>query len=551
MRLALSLAVAFLLSVAPGAAQQTTPRSADLAVRVDSVFARFTGLNTPGCAVGVTQDGHSVLARAYGSADLEHDVANTPETIFEAGSVSKQFTAAAVVLLAQEGKLSLDDDVRKFIPELPDYGAPITVRHLLNHTSGLRDWGSVAAIGGWPRGTRRYTHAHVLDIVGRQKALNYSPGAYYSYTNTGYNLQAILVERVSGMPFAEFTRVRFFEPLGMTNTQWRDDYTRVVKGRATAYRRLPEGGFRMDMPFENVHGNGGLLTTVADLLRWTENLRTGRVGGPALVQEMHRRGRLTNGREIEYASGLVVTRYRNLPEVSHSGATAGYRAFLARYPDQRLGVALLCNTAHANPSELAHQVAGLYLGETAASAALKISPAEVRPAVLGAYTGLYRETRRMGVLRLDLQDGVLRIENGSPLVPLSSSQFQAGNGTRIHFDSGPGTGVRVGFWSIAPAGDSIRYEPVPAFMPTPAQSAEYVGTYRSNEAETSYTVALEHGRLTLRSRGGGAIPLTPLYLDVFSAGSGLFRFTRDHSGRVTQMHASSDRVWSLPFERQP
>ena len=201
--------------------------------RLDSIFRAYGGA-LPGCAVGVSQRGQPAVERAYGMADLEHDVPNVPGTVFEAGSVSKQVTAGAVVLLALDGKLSLDDDVRRYLPELPDYGTPITIRHMLNHTSGLRDWGSMAALGGWPRGTRVYTNDLALDIARRQRTLNYAPGTYYSYTNSGYTLLAVVVGRVSGMSLAEFTRRRIFEPLGMTHTAWRDDFARVVKGRAVA-----------------------------------------------------------------------------------------------------------------------------------------------------------------------------------------------------------------------------------------------------------------------------------------------------------------------------
>src|SRR5688572_28595114 len=352
-----------------------TQAPADAAARVDQVFARWNSRETPGCAVGVARNGETVLARAYGMADLEHDVAATPATIYEAGSVSKQFTAAAIVLLAQQGKLPLSDDVRKYIPEVPDYGTPITIRHLLNHTSGLRDWGSVAGIGGWPRGNRMHTHAHMLDIVSRQRALNYPPGGAYSYTNSGFNLLAVIVDRVSGMSFAEFSKRNIFEPLGLTSTEWRDDYTRIVKGRSVAYAARggrgrgagpagatpPAGGaaanFSTDMPFENVHGNGGLLTTVGDLLTWTENLQTGKLGGANFLEEMHRQGVLTNGRTITYASGIMVGNYAGTPEVSHTGSTAGYRAFLARYPERRLAVAVLCNIGSVNPGGVGHEVA--------------------------------------------------------------------------------------------------------------------------------------------------------------------------------------------------
>src|SRR5918999_6298828 len=202
-------------------ADAQTPARQDTVARVDSIFSRFT--------------------------------AATPESIIEAGSVAKQFTAAAILLLAQQGKLSLDDQVRKHIPELPDYGAPLTIRHMIHHTSGLRDWGTIAMVEGWPRGSRAHTHDHVLEIVRRQRAINFRPGSEYLYSNTGYNLLAIIVERVSGRSFADFTRTEIFEPLGMTKTQWRDDYARIVKGRATAYAPS-SNGFRMNMPFENVHG---------------------------------------------------------------------------------------------------------------------------------------------------------------------------------------------------------------------------------------------------------------------------------------------------------
>ena len=203
--------------------------------------------------------------------------------------MSKQFTAAAVLLLAQDGKLSLDDPARKYVPELPDYGAPLTIRHMLQHTSGLRDWGEVAAIGGWPRTSRVHTHAHVLDILSRQKALNFPSGTQYSYSNSGYNLSAIIVSRVSGKPFAEFSQERIFRPLGMTRTSWRDDYTRIVKDRAVAYSPTANG-FRQNMPFENVYGHSSLLTTVGDLLKWSANLSSRKVGGysrAASGQELH------------------------------------------------------------------------------------------------------------------------------------------------------------------------------------------------------------------------------------------------------------------------
>ena len=370
-------------------------RAASVEQRVDAIFSAWTR-DLPGCAVGVAVGGTPVLAKAYGTADMEHEVPNTAETVFEAGSVSKQFTSAAVLLLAREGRLSLDDPARKYIPELPAYDVPVTIRHMLTHTSGLRDWGELAGIAGWPRTTRVHTHAHVLDIASRQRSLNFTPGTKWSYSNTGYNLAAIIVARVSGKSFADFSRERIFEPLGMTHTSWRDDFTRVLKHRAIAYAREPDG-YHQNMPFENVHGNGGLLTTVGDLLRWNENFVHPTIGDAAFVAEEQTPGRFTDGRTHEYALGLYIRQYRGVREVSHSGSTAGYRAFLARYPDQHLSVAVLCNAADANPTQYAHAVAEVYLGDDRltpaepARAQDRATPAAPRPSndELEAYTGTY------------------------------------------------------------------------------------------------------------------------------------------------------------------
>lgn len=520
--------------------------TADPATRVDAIFASWTA-DTPGCAVGVSRDGREVLSRAYGSADLEHGIANTPDTIFEAGSVSKQFTASAVLLLAQAGRLRLDDPVSKYVPELPDYETPLTIRHLLHHTSGLRDWGTVVEAGGWPRGSRVHTHAHVLDVVSRQKALNFAPGSEYLYSNTGYNLMAIIVERVSGKAFAQYTRDVIFEPLGMTHTEWRDDYTRVVKGRAIAYERQDDG-YHSSMPFENVHGNGGLLTTVGDLLRWNRSFTSERVGGRALITELERRGRLTDGLQISYARGLVVAMFRGVREMSHSGSTAGYRAFLARYPDQDVSVAVLCNAGHAEATTLAHRVAEVYLGGVLAAPAAP-SPVPVEAAALERWVGLYRSLRTGVPLRVTIHDGKLRAEQRGELVPLSDSLFMLGEGpARVEFR---GRDVARAFDVIGPDGDRVRYAIAVPFAPTSADLARYEGTYVSDEAEVTYTVKVESGALIAARRPDVRIALTPAYHDAFTAALRipLVLFRRDARGQVNGLSLGLGRVRDLRFRR--
>ncbi len=530
---------------APGRAQAAATPGA-IEEKVDAIFARWDSTTTPGCAVAASVNGQVVLRKAYGMADLEHGIVITPETIFEAGSVSKQFTAAAVLLLARDGKLSLDDPVRKYVPEVPDYGQPVTIRHMLTHTSGLRDWGNIAGLAGWPRTTRAYTHAHVLDIVSRQSALNFAPETEWSYSNTGYNLAAILVSRVAGEPFAEFTRKRIFEPLGMTRTSWRDDYTRIVPGRAMAYS-LRGGNFQTLMPFENVHGNGGLLTTVGDLLKWNANLDAPKVGDAAFVADMERSARLANGRDTQYGLGLFLGTYKGVREVYHSGSTAGYRAFLTRFPDQRVSVATLCNVTAAPAQTYAHQVADLYL-----AGALK-AEAPPRPAVtlsaqeLGAFAGLYKSRKRGVVATISVVQDTLRMVPGGSLVARSGTSFRTPAGAEVVFspDAAGAMTVRV----VSPNGTEEVWERVPPAKPGPAELAELAGTYFSADAETTLTVVVEGGALRVKMRPDRVETLRPLYADAFDGPFGVVIIRRDAKGRVTALSVVQDRAWDVRFER--
>lgn len=542
---ALLAALPAAFSLAAGTVPAQTPDSADA---VDRVFARWNTDSTPGCAVGVALSGRTLLTRSYGMSDLERSVRSTPATIYESGSVAKQFTAAAVLLLAQDGKLSLDDDVRKHLPELPDYGAPITLRHMLNHTSGLRDWGVVAGAGGWPRGSRNYTQTHVLDISRRQRALNFPTASEYSYSNTNYNLLAIIVARTAGISFGEFTRRRLFEPLGMTSTSWRDDHQRLVRNRAQAYSG--NGPFRLDMPNENAHGNGGLLTTVEDLLRWNENFTAGTVGGPGFRTAMERKGILTSRREITYALGLLVDDRDRIPYVYHTGSTAGYRAYLGRYPEQRLSVAILCNHGSANPNQLGNAVADVFLPaglrrpSSAPAPALKLTAAQLAP-----FSGLWRNARTYRTTRVTVTDGKLRIAGGPELIPLSRTAFALGaSGIRMEFER-VSDGGRPHLVAVYPDGFRDPHAPVPDFAPAAERLREYTGTFASDEVEASYTIAVSGQNLVARDRYGAERVLAPQYPDVFQQGGSLVRFLRDGTGRVTEMSLSFDRARDLRFRR--
>jgi len=535
------LGLAFALALAPIALAGQAASSAES--RVDAIFAKWTS-ETPGCAVGVATHGKSVLAKGYGMADLEHDVRITPDSLFEAGSVSKQFTAAAVMLLAREGKLSLDDHVRTYIPELPDYppppdltapgygeaspkpqakagGQPLTIRHMLNHTSGLRDWGNVAGIAGWPRTTRVHTQDHMLDIVSRQHALNFTPGTQWSYSNTGFNLAAMIVARVSTWTFPEFTRTRLFMPLGMTHTSWRDDFTRIEKGRAIAYQENRDG-YHTDMPFEDVYGNGGLLTTVGDLLTWNEHYDTPLAADAAMLAEQQKPGHFNDGRAHGYGLGLFVGSYKGLHEVYHSGSTAGYQAFLTRLPDQHVSVAVLCNTANAQATQYAHAVADIYLGDRVRTVAPTPVPT---PAQIAAAAGLYRSSR------------------SGLAITIAPGREAALRGPVWAFDGKGGATATDAYGTVE------RLEKVPPASYTDAQLAAFAGTYTSEDAETTLTAVVEAGKLRLKRRPNTTITLMPTYADAFTADSGLGTviFTRDANGRLSGLNVVQDRVWKMPF----
>ncbi|HUE88064.1 MAG TPA: serine hydrolase domain-containing protein [Vicinamibacterales bacterium] len=534
------LALAAILGalLAPGSitvrGQTASPESA-----VDAVFARWTD-TTPGCAVGVSVGGKTTLTKAYGMADLERNVRNTPETIFEAGSLSKQFTAAAVLLLAHDGKLSLDDPVRKYIPEVPDYGAPLTIRHMLNHTSGLRDWGSVAGIGGWPRTTRAYTHAHVLDIVSRQRSLNFPSGTRYSYSNSGYNLAAILVSRVSGMPFAEFSQQRVFGPLGMTRTSWRDDHRRIVKDRAIAYSEEGET-YRTLMPFENVHGNGGLLTTVGDLLTWNHNFETHLIGDASFVREQETAGRFNDGRPHRYALGLMVGRRHGLREVSHSGSTAGYRAHLTRFPDQRVSVAVLCNGSGGNATQYTNTIAELYLAGHAKPTPTVKATHRLSPQEAGAATGMFRNTVTGEAVTVTRDDDGVRVDRAA-YVAASGRRFVNQNGGAWEVD-GRGAAKQTDAY-----GSVDTFERVSPVTPAAAELIALAGVYVSEDAETTLVASVEGGTLVLERRPDTVIALTPTYKDAFSSSIGTIVFRR--GGKTLELSIVQDRVWDMRFARR-
>src|SRR5579863_2600616 len=353
---------------------------------VDHIFASFN-THTPGCAVGVSEHGTVALMAGYGMADLERGVPVSAETVFESGSVAKQFTAMAILLLAQQSKISLDDPMRKYLPELADYGASLTIRQVLSHVSGLREWRLVATFSGTPEGTYVLDNHDLLRLASKQRALNFDPGTAYSYTNTGFNILTILIERVlgNGKSFQDFTREAIFEPLHMTHTRWRDNFRTVVPNRSLAYNSV-ENGWIQDTPIENIIGAGGMLSTVGDWLLWNENFMHAKVGGPEVVKMQQTPAVLSGGKTISYAAGLTVGTFDGFREVSHGGSTGGYRTWLGRYPDKGVSVAVMCNSAQADPTKLGRETARLWTGGKAQP---DPAPFPIDPSKLEKLAGMY------------------------------------------------------------------------------------------------------------------------------------------------------------------
>jgi CubicO group peptidase (beta-lactamase class C family) len=528
-----------------------------LTAQVDKIFAQFDKPDSPGCALAVIKEGQIVYKRGYGMADLDHDIPIKPDTPFHVASVSKQFAAFAILLLAQQGKLSLDDKVQKYITELREFDQPITIRHLLHHTSGLRDQWNLLIMSGWRLGEDVVRDDDILDLVSRMKELNFKPGDQHAYSNTGYTLLAYIVKRVSGQSLREFAEANIFQPLGMTRTIFRDDHAIVVKQQAYAYNPCPHGTLKLSVPNYDTVGASSLVTTVEDLARWDQNFYDKKVGGDWVIEQMQIRGQLNDGEQISYARGVVIGSYKGLKVVEHSGGDAGYRSHLMRFPDQRFSVACLCNYGVTNPSRFARQVADVYLASA-------LSPEPAKPASpvaaitltkqeLKSKVGMYWNATAEEMGRVSASDGKLQLSfagNSATLIPIEANRFQvAEQPVEAVFES-------------SPAGDPLRLrlnitgrKPIMMDAVPPADApklSDYEGAYYSEEIDSIYRVALKDGNLVVTRKKAGPTQLTPRFRDAFSSPGilGVFRFTRDAQNRINGFRLSAGRVRNFLFVKQ-
>lgn len=525
--------------------------------RVDQLFEAWSNKDSPGCAVAVMRDGNVVYQRGFGMANLAHGIAITPSTVFHSASVSKQFAAFAILLLSSEGKLSLDDEVHKYVPELPDFGAPITLRHLLHHTSGIRDHWELLGLAGWRYSRDLITDDDILAIVSRQQDLNFQPGEEHLYCNTGYALLAQVVKRVSGQSLRAFTTERIFEPLGMRRTFFRDNYAEVVRDVADGYVGTESGVEISNTNFDTV-GATSLLTTVEDLALWDENFYHARVGGPDVIAQMIEPGRLNDGSDTGYASGLGIGTYRGLPIVEHTGGDAGFRSDLIRFPEQHVSVAILANLASIVPSNLVRRVADIYLANVLQPVSTPAPNPFPQPdaTTLELLTGYYAEARLGGrVARLAARDGKLL---GGYDIDHDGYALEAVDDRRFRFSDFPASEIELEQEKGEPATSLTSYQEgkrrhqyrrLPAYTPSPTELADLAGTYRPVENDMPYEVKVGEAGLVFKSVKSQAITLTAVAPDHFLGDGDRITFTRDGDGRIIGALLNSGRVRNFRFER--
>lgn len=524
--------------------------------KIDAVFKQYDAANVPGCALGVFHNGSIAYARGYGMADLEHNVRITPASLFDVGSVSKQFAAAAILLLAQQHKLSLNDDVHKYIPELPNYGAPLTLNEMMSHTSGLRDYTDLLDLAGYGL-EQATTDEQALSAVVRQRGLDFPSGTRYEYSNTNYFLLSVIVKRVTGQTLAQFVRRRIFLPLGMTHTVYRDDYAMLIPNRAMGYAPVGAGRFKNSMSNWQQTGDGAVQISIQDALKWDENFYHPRVGGRELIAQMQTPGHLANGKRLSYARGLFLQTYRGLKEVAHGGAWIGYRAEFDRYPTVHTSVVVFCNSDAATPDALAQQVAGVVLAPHLAPlpVAARAGKSTITPQ---AAAGSYFNAEGADVLRIAAHGNGIALDLGGgnlyPLRTAGGTSFAIGT-TIVKFIV-PKSGSTASALSIQSSDGSTdfasRFMPV---TPSAAQLQGAAGSYYSPELDVTWrlrvdghTVALEPTRNLPQDAAG---KLQPQMADTFTSAHGfLIRFTRDGAGRITGFTLGAGRgLRSLTFTK--
>lgn len=545
------------------------PKAKDPKKRVDQLMAAFIDAEKPGVAVAVVEKGKVIFEKAYGMANLTYSIPFTTQTLNNIGSTSKQFTAFAIALLAKDGKLSLDDDVRNHIPELPDFGKTVTLRHLLTHTSGYRAFINLLAMGGLNLSEGDYIHRdEVIEIVQKQPALQNDPGAEWNYNNTGFSLLATVVERVTEQPFPVWMRKNVFKPLGMNNTFVRAHPRQVIPNSSLGYVADKEGGYQEGRDIASSMGAGGIYATVGDLAKWINNLRTGKVGGKEIIKQMTTRFVLTDGDTTKYGLGLFIDKHRGLSRIQHGGADMAHRSMLAYYPDIDAGFITQSNNA-AFPGTLNNEIAETFFSkqmepedaekaeETEKTESAPFNPEDYDPEKFDELAGRYELEEMPGFILTFTREedkffSQATGQSKAEIVPNSDSTFKfiiVEASVTFHRNQEN----KVETLTLHQNGDHpakrLHDEP---YKPTPEELMGYTGRYFSDELETFYTLAVKDSFLVVQHKRMEDIKLTPAKVDTFTASFPIAEliFIRNDAGDTAALKVSNGRTREVKFEKQ-
>ena len=526
---------------------------------VEKLIAAKIKPESGGVTVAVAQGDNLLFSKGYGLANVEYNIPNSPKTIFHVASVSKQFTAFAIALLADQGKIALDDDIRKYLPELHDFGSKITIRHLVHHTSGLRDQWNLLALAGW-RLDDVITKNQVLQLISHQDELNFKPGDEFSYCNTGYTLMGEIVSRVTGKSFPDWCSENIFKPLSMDRTLFYDDHEKIVKDRAYSYNDSPVGLKKSVLSYANA-GATSLFTTAEDLTKWSANFYKMKVGNKTVMKQMEERGILNKGDTLSYAFGQVISKYKGVNSIAHSGGDAGYRTFLVRFPEQQYSIVVLSNIGSFNPAALAYEVADIYLkkylqqdnkpSETKPTTAAAGGTVAVSENVLKLYEGQYKLNAEM-IVTIKIDGGKLTAQaTGQPVIMLaaaSETEFVV-----------PEYGIKIAFkksdkpateFNLHQGGQIITASKIKPFDLKSIDLKSYTGVYYSPELQTSYDIALKNDTLILNHIRHEPVPMFAVGIDAFTTSAWYMSkidFNKNSQSEITGFRASSGRVKNVRF----
>lgn len=548
------ITVLVLLAILPqsGRSWAAGPLDDTKARQIDALFGFWDRDDRPGAAVAVAQGGKMLFQKGFGLANVAHRVPNRPDTVFNAGSIAKQFTAFAVHKLAREGRLSLDDDVTRHVPELPVFNRKITIRHLIHHTSGIRDFWALTDLAGWHPDDVR-TKSQFFELLGRQKTLNFDPGTGFSYSNSGYILLAEIIRRVTGERFPPWMTRNVLRPLGMSGTLFRSAFDEIVPRSAASYAwKGNEVGFRRSIDVSGTVGSGNLYTTVGDLVRWGENLMSGTVGGATLSDRMRKQGEILGAGATGYASGLFIGSLMGLETISHGGSSAGYRAHLLVLPERGLVIAILANASNVRPDITAQKIAAIVLGSDDGQAA----PSEARPdpnielKPVEAYLGRYELANGLFYDIKVIAEGLILQPSGSAprmLTPMTSTRFASEEaGVTIAF-SGQKKG-RFEHVSVGADGRAIKGKRLTVLRLTSRQAKEYEGRYMCDELGATLRLIYSDGALRINRPRVDDVALSMIGEDRFydeKTGEIVIRFQRSSAARIRAFGLSTERARGL------